>query len=265
MPVVAPDERRRARTIVFGALITLFLLYFVKFTFPQHTIRNVINAQSSVLSSVADVSLPPQMNAQPLADVSSSADSRFPEATRIPDLVRPTNGSIVDRVAIIIEDRPNTNLIPLILHFGTVLGPSWPLIIYTSQENVASFASSAALSRHLRTGAIAIRTLPSTVLFTNSDSVSRFLTQSWIWEDLAPAKHVLLFQSDSMLCANAVRSVEDFFTYDFVGAPIASHLGKGMNGGLSLRKRETLLRILEEWNWETDKGSRFEDRWYYDR
>jgi hypothetical protein len=68
-----------------------------------------------------------------------------------------------------------------------------------------------------------------------------------------------------MLCSNAARSVDDFFEYDFVGAPIAPHLGAGMNGGLSLRKRETILRILDEFNWEENKGSRFEDRWYFDR
>jgi len=82
---------------------------------------------------------------------------------------------------------------------------------------------------------------------------------------MAPAKHLLMFQSDSMLCSNAARSVDDFFEYDFIGAPIAEHLGEGMNGGLSLRKRETMLRILDEWDWEKDKGRGFEDRWYYDR
>lgn len=80
-------------------------------------------------------------------------------------------------------------------------------------------------------------------------------------------EHVLLFQSDSMLCANAARSVEDYFAYDFVGAPIASHLGVGYNGGLSLRKRGTIMRILETWNWEETKkdGDRFEDQWFYNR
>ena len=70
-----------------------------------------------------------------------------------------------------------------------------------------------------------------------------------------------------MLCANAARSVDDYFEYDFVGAPIASHLGKGYNGGLSLRKRSSTLRILGQWNWEETKkeGDRFEDQWYFNR
>jgi hypothetical protein len=109
--------------------------------------------------------------------------------------------------------------------------------------------------------------LPQTVLFTNSDSVSEFMTTKWLWEDLAPAEHILIFQSDSMLCANAARSVDDFFAYDFVGAPIAKRLGKGYNGGLNLRKRSTILYILDKWDWQTTKkkGDQFEDQWYFNR
>lgn len=70
-----------------------------------------------------------------------------------------------------------------------------------------------------------------------------------------------------MLCSNAARSVEDFFEYDFVGAPIREGMGPGMNGGLSLRKRETMLRIVNEFEWEKvgNPGRKFEDMWFYDR
>lgn len=70
-----------------------------------------------------------------------------------------------------------------------------------------------------------------------------------------------------MLCANAARSVDDYFAYDFVGAPIAADIGNGYNGGLSLRKRSSTLRVLDEWDWETTKkeGDRFEDQWYFNR
>jgi len=93
------------------------------------------------------------------------------------------------------------------------------------------------------------------------------MTQKWLWESLAPAENILLFQSDSMLCANAARSVDDYFKYDFVGAPIATDLGRGYNGGLSLRKRSTTMRVLEEWDWEETKkdGDRFEDQWFFNR
>jgi hypothetical protein len=88
-----------------------------------------------------------------------------------------------------------------------------------------------------------------------------------LWEELAPHEMILIFQSDSMLCANAARSVEDFFAYDLVGAPIDPKLGDGYNGGLSLRRRTRMLQVLQEWDFDTDRGelSRFEDQYYYAR
>jgi hypothetical protein len=251
-------DDRRSRIIVIVALITLLVIYIIKFSFPQHTIQGEVVKQAGNFQGA---------NPQPNDAVPSDSTKTFSSQSKsTPTPFKgPYNGTIYDKVAVMIEDRPRKNLVALILHFNSVLGPSWPIVIYTSSENLGTFSSSAALGRHLHSGIISIRILPSTVLFTNSDSVSRFLTKPWLWENLAPATHILMFQSDSMLCANAARSVEDFFEYDFVGAPIAPHLGAGMNGGLSLRKRETFLRILDEWDWETDKGSRFEDRWFYDR
>lgn len=82
---------------------------------------------------------------------------------------------------------------------------------------------------------------------------------------MAPAEHVLLFQADSILCANAAHSVEDFFQYDFIGAPIAERLGKGFNGGLSLRRRPLIEAITREWDWDTDPGSWYEDQWFFER
>ncbi|KAG9246132.1 hypothetical protein BJ878DRAFT_533440 [Calycina marina] len=192
--------------------------------------------------------------------------------------------SRANKAAVIIETRFRSNLIPLILHFKTVLGPSWPVLIYTSAESASRFAASASLNRYLHAGSIEIRILPPDVLFTNSDSVNAFMTQKWLWESLTPAEHILVFQSDSMICGNAARSVDDYFDFDLVGAPIATGLGQGYNGGLSLRKRSTIMRILNANNWQeaqlelskesqVENGAsqveknvnRFEDQWYYQR
>ncbi|KAI9641987.1 hypothetical protein NHQ30_009857 [Ciborinia camelliae] len=174
------------------------------------------------------------------------------------------NVTTSDKVAVIVETRRSGNIIPLILHFSAVLGPTWPLIIYTSAENFGSFSTSAALLRHQAFGRIVVRSLPPGTWFYNWDSVSLFLTTKWLWEDLAPAEHILLFQTDSILCANAARSVDDFLEYDLIGAPIEEKFGKGYNGGLSMRSRSIILRVLEEWNYSDDK-SPAEDQWFYSR
>ena len=173
------------------------------------------------------------------------------------------------KAAVIVETRKSGGIVPLILHFSAVLGPDWPsksfsmrqllavgrlailltrlahkVIIYTSRENFGTFSTSAALMRSRRAGQVVVRPLADGVWFPNWDSVSAFLTKPWLWEELAPAEHILMFQSDSVLCSNSVRKVDDFLKWDFIGAPIHPHWGSGFNGGLSLRNRNTTMRVL---------------------
>ncbi|RDW89561.1 hypothetical protein BP6252_01593 [Coleophoma cylindrospora] len=274
------DRRRKQRNIVYLAFGILIVIYTIKFSFPQHTALSVYQSYSDKPSASSpaghgtpqEAASTPAAAATAAAPVVSTTRSHSSEPTmgsyKPPGGNEPVemfNGTITNKAAIIIETRFRTNLVPLILHFSSVLGPSWPILIYTSAESVGMFSTSAALSRYLHSGLIQIRILPSSVLFTNSNSVNKFMTQKWLWESLAPAEHILIFQSDSMLCANAARSVEDFFDYDLVGAPIRKDLGQGYNGGLSLRKRSTILRVLKEWRWSAQDGDRFEDQWYYNR
>jgi hypothetical protein len=253
------ERRRQSRNILLSALIILLFIWTLKLCFPQTTLLSVYLQHASTSTSTSTSTSQP-------SDVSDGKLKSKPSDNIILEN-EVFNGTIATKAAVIVETRFRTNLIPLILHFGSVLGPTWPIIIYTSAESVGQFSASAALSRYLKSGAIQVRMLPQTVLFTNSDSVNQFMTTPWLWENLAPAEHILIFQSDSMLCANAARSVDDYFDYDFVGAPIAKDLGNGYNGGLSLRKRSTILNILDRWDWERTKkeGDRFEDQWYFNR
>ncbi|KAG9240111.1 hypothetical protein BJ878DRAFT_401733, partial [Calycina marina] len=176
-------------------------------------------------------------------------------------------------VATIIEARPLTNLAPLILHFATVLGPDWPIVIFTTNPNTAP--NSAPFVRALDAGRITIKKLPPNISFNVRDEVSEFLTSAWLWEALAPAPYVLLFQADSILCANSEARVDDFLKFDFVGAPIRPGMGygdEGMNGGLSLRKRSLILEIVNKWNWKEERKVAvdamyppvaYEDQWFY--
>jgi Protein of unknown function (DUF5672) len=251
------ERRRKSRNLFVFALFILLFVWTVKLSFPQSTILSLYSQHAGFISTSAPSS---DAFAENNGQSTSSSEAKISGSYSL-------NGTDVTKAAVIVETRFRTNLIPLILHFSSVLGPTWPILIYTSAESISQFSSSAALGRYLKSGVIQVRMLPQTVLFTNSDSVNDFMTTKWLWEDLAPAEHILIFQSDSMLCGNAARSVDDYFAYDFVGAPIAKGLGTGYNGGLSLRKRSTIVKILEKWDWETTKkeGDRFEDQWYFNR
>lgn len=263
------DERRRkSRNIVLAAFLSLIFIWIIKLCYPQATVISIYQANRPSVAVVpisGATSTTGEPDPIPTGQRGDAWHSKPKDATILTESA--FNGSITTKAAVILETRFRTNLVPLILHFSSVLGPTWPIIIYTAPEAVGQFSTSAALARYLRKGIVQVRMLPQEVLFTNADSVSAFMTKTWLWEDLAPAEHILIFQSDSMLCANAARSVDDYFQYDFVGGPIAAGKGKEYNGGLSLRKRSTILRVLEEWDWEKTKTKevKFEDQWYYDR
>lgn len=172
-----------------------------------------------------------------------------------------TYGQITNKVAVLSDTQYTSRLIPLILHFHAVLGPTWPIIFYTSEETLArhlkpeSEKGSAIWRRAVEDRRIQVRTIPAEFNLTSREGVNLYLSRPWLWEQLAPAQHVLVFQTDSILCANAHRTVDDFFEWDWIAATLhgTQHL---YNGGLSLRNRTMILDILREGNnWEEETRS----------
>lgn len=164
-------------------------------------------------------------------------------------------------MGVIIETSVTPNLIPLMLHFLTVLGPSWTIVLFTL-ESTWRMPASPALRRAIEHKQIEIRFLPADTVLNNSGAVSNFLTGPWLWAQLLSAPRVLLFQTDSVICSNSDITVESFFDYDFLGAPIASAYGQGYNGGLSLRNPKLFLEITQTSDFKTS-GDSFEDQWFY--
>ncbi|KAK9781896.1 hypothetical protein AB5N19_06327 [Seiridium cardinale] len=177
-----------------------------------------------------------------------------------------------DRAAVIMENRPLENLVPVMLHFHSVLGPEWPLIFYTIPETAANLSASAPFKRAVDEGRIQIRFLPDSVTFSSHRAVSLFLAEAWLWEDLAPYQKILMFQDDSVICSASPARVDDFIQYDLIGAPIARAYGQGYNGGLSIRNRELVLDLFSMYSYANDSevpgapaNMKFEDQWLYTR
>jgi hypothetical protein len=175
-----------------------------------------------------------------------------------------------DRVAVIIENRPLENVVPVILHFHSVLGPEWPIIFYTVPTTSDELLQSAPFSRAVKEGRIEVRHLPAEVLFSEHRAVSNFLTGTWIWADLAPYQKVFMFQADSIICSGSNATVDDFLEWDLIGAPIDPRYGNGYNGGLSIRSRELVLDICEQFSFVNESSipnpprhKQFEDQWLY--
>ncbi|KAJ3135346.1 hypothetical protein HDU90_004070 [Geranomyces variabilis] len=166
------------------------------------------------------------------------------------------------KAAVFVEARPLPNMVPVILYFAGLLGPTWPIHVYHSDENLGLLNTSAAVLQHVERGSIVLHPLPATVhKFNSHDAVSEFLTDPWIWKSLGPTvTHALLFQADSIICGASPLQPENFFEFSFIGAPIAPQYGKGYNGGLSLRHVPTILRTIETFKWAETRM--FEDQWF---
>ncbi|PSR79509.1 hypothetical protein BD289DRAFT_375399 [Coniella lustricola] len=163
--------------------------------------------------------------------------------------------------AIIVESSLVHNLLPLIIHFAAVLGPSWGIMLFILKENWIE-PQSPAFQRLKASGHIEVRFLPAGTSLADSKSVSTFLTSSWIWEQVLQAHRVLLFQTDSIICSKSETAVEDYFEYDFVGAPISPVYGQGYNGGLSIRNPRLFWHIVQETDFATS-AQQFEDQFFY--
>jgi Protein of unknown function (DUF5672) len=164
-------------------------------------------------------------------------------------------------IAVLLETHPPTNLPPIALHFLSVLGPRWKIHIYTLEHNWV-IPVSVPFQRALNLGHIKINYLPPDTDLSDGHKVSEFLTTPWLWEQLQHARHTLMFQLDSIICANSEQKVEDFLHFDFVGAPIRPGLGRGYNGGLSLRNPRLFLEIAREEVLDGN-GNGWEDQWFY--
>jgi hypothetical protein len=156
-----PVSRRKLRKWIFPTLWLLLVTWFVRraFAYNRYAKAAAANLANMTFSSIM------QYN-------SSAAQDNFELEPR--DRLANVNTRI--RAPVIIETRRSGNIVPLILHFSAVLGPTWPVITYTDAENFGSFSTSAALVRHQRSGRIVVRALSQGVYFPNWDSVPNFLT-----------------------------------------------------------------------------------------
>lgn len=90
-------------------------------------------------------------------------------------------------------------------------------------------------------------------------------TDPHLYRDLlAPAEHLLVFQPDSIFCANAPKTLNDFLEWDWIGAPWSKSATYGGNGGLSLRKVSKILQVLQKERREIG-SQELEDLWLSNR
>lgn len=102
------------------------------------------------------------------------------------------------KVALIIENRPQGILAPLILHMMSVVPPDWRFRFMGSEESVKFLNNSAAIQHQVTVGKLDLTYIPSNMSVKGQEAISQFLTNLWLYETvLHPAEHLLVFQTDS--------------------------------------------------------------------
>ncbi|KAL8714314.1 MAG: hypothetical protein Q9220_001645 [cf. Caloplaca sp. 1 TL-2023] len=247
--------------VKFQALIVSSVLSLISLILIVHSVGRIPCAQDSACSN------PPAIENLPASELSTLSSE--PPASQLPTIpLEPPEESLIEgptKIATIIENRPLSNLIPLIASFHSVLGPEWPIRVFYGPNNARLLKTSPLIRRMMDQGHITLQALPSDpeYQFTVHEDVSAVLTRPWIWEQLAPAEHVLTFQTDSILCSNSRHSVDEFLGYDFIGALIQSKPLKNFNGGLSIRNREKMLEVVNRSI--RQPNTQFEDQWFVER
>ncbi|KAJ8059108.1 hypothetical protein OCU04_012085 [Sclerotinia nivalis] len=169
------------------------------------------------------------------------------------------------RVALLLETRPLPHLPALLAHFISVLPAPWVFRFVGSHEANSLISAPSSLSAHVKTGKLVITELPEKYAITDQETISMTLTDPTFYKDfLAPAEWLLMFQSDSIICAASEHNIEEYVSanYSWVGAPW-NMVVKGGNGGLSLRHIPPILKVLEKE--VRQPGLPWEDRWICDR
>lgn len=89
-----------------------------------------------------------------------------------------------------------------------------------SKESLNQTTSSVATQLHQATGKLTLREIPRNGTRHIREVTNRLLTNLTFFEEyIDPAEWLLVFQADSILCAQSESSLDDWLQYDWIGAP----------------------------------------------
>ncbi len=261
--------------VLFNVLVTLVL--FVGDERLGSLIRPIVSFSPSLSPTTSSVGVRQLIRVRPRQNIIPNLPQQVETFPSIQDSVQASGPIVIptpedisaDKVAMVVETRLEGNLVPLILHFSAVLGPDWHMVLFTMEEGW-KMPTSGRFQKAIRDKRISVKFMPADTDMVNWLNVNVFLTRPWLWEQVKSASRALLFQTDSIICANSNYTIDDFLHFDYIGAPYAPVFGEGMNGGLSLRNPQLILKLLAsplndfDQKWAEGKYNEcVEDAWYY--
>lgn len=123
------------------------------------------------------------------------------------------------KVALMIEGRPLSHLVPQLLHMMSVVPPDWRFTFIGTNKSVIAVSRSFATQYHEANGKLDLVVVPEPWKIDSKEDVHRLLTDIRFYDELLlGVEHILKFESDAILCANSGDSLNDWLHYDWAGA-----------------------------------------------
>ncbi|TQN71229.1 hypothetical protein CSHISOI_04265 [Colletotrichum shisoi] len=165
------------------------------------------------------------------------------------------------KLALIIEPRPIPHLVPQLLHMTSVVPPDWRFLFIGSNVSVVSVARSYGIKHQQVIGKLDLMVLPDPWEIDTKEHVFRLLTDVRFYEEFLPGvEWILKFESDSILCSNSPKSLNEWLDWSWAGAPRTPDDHFSGNGGLSLRRVSSIRKVLQFQERYNDTEA--EDEWF---
>lgn len=199
------------------------------------------------------------------------------------------------KLALLVEDRPLPHSTPLLLHFISVVPPEWPFLYLGSKKSIDFLMDSPAIRHQVKMKKLELREMDPRMHVHGHEELSQTFTAKWFYDEVLHGAHgfdieagvplrkerdfkqndiwhpspkspewLLVFQTDSILCANSKNNINDYLQYDYVGAPWGEGTPYGGNGGLSIRRMSKILAVLNAQQ-RKPNDPELEDLWLVNR
>lgn len=151
------------------------------------------------------------------------------------------------RIAVIIEPRNHCDLEYVIRNVSHFLGPEFKIILFHGRQNIP-------LALYLQSILPGLYLSPLAHDNLCSQEYNQILLSIAFWDHFPATSKVVVFQTDSIMLR---FGMEEFMEYDYVGSPW--HDGEIGNGGFSLRDRDCMLQVLQQFTYDLSLN---EDGWF---
>jgi hypothetical protein len=254
-------QGRKVQFLTFWTILTLvFILIFYYMSVSRRFPLPLTHTHKPRSWNTLQYSTPSTSSSSQIKDAALSATSCPPPPACSPPPPPPSPYDAT-KVAFLVETRPLPHLPALFAHMTTIIPPEWTFRFMGSPVAISSMRKSPLIPRLEKSGKLTFLELPSNYSLKDRETISQMFTDSHLYADiLAPAEHLLVFQPDSIFCANAPKTLNDFLEYDWIGAPWSKTAQYGGNGGLSLRKVSKILEVLSKESRRSGDGA-LEDLW----